>query len=267
MLHKSDSAAASSLSLALPHVAASASCAGDYPEGNATGVVAGTSMELSHPRLCLIVEGCIAQAMPEHPKREHVLSLSTAFGDAYLLQATSKEEMDAWVAAFHTACASLFARQRGKVDTVRLLRSEIAKLECSVDLDGKMRTMAELQLSAVRDTRSRQTITRDIEQWEENVERLIVELYRHRCYLASLLGNEMPNPKSILSSISKPTKQLLSRVGPLNVTSFHALSLRPVSHDNRHSAAQSRWRRRKCCAMDAKVYNESATAVTAAAAA
>uniref|UniRef100_A0A1I8JRP4 PH domain-containing protein n=1 Tax=Macrostomum lignano TaxID=282301 RepID=A0A1I8JRP4_9PLAT len=166
MLHKSDSAAASSLSLALPHVAASASCAGDYPEGNATGVVAGTSMELSHPRLCLIVEGCIAQAMPEHPKREHVLSLSTAFGDAYLLQATSKEEMDAWVAAFHTACASLFARQRGKVDTVRLLRSEIAKLECSVDLDGKMRTMAELQLSAVRDTRSRQTITRDIEQWK-----------------------------------------------------------------------------------------------------
>lgn len=38
--------------------------------------------------LCFIavVEGGLAQAVPEHPKRENIFSLSTAFGDAYLFQ-------------------------------------------------------------------------------------------------------------------------------------------------------------------------------------
>ena len=37
--------------------------------------------------LCLsVIEGGIAQAVPEHPKREFILALSTAFGDAYLFQ-------------------------------------------------------------------------------------------------------------------------------------------------------------------------------------
>ena len=33
-----------------------------------------------------VIEGGIAQAVPEHPKREFILALSTAFGDAYLFQ-------------------------------------------------------------------------------------------------------------------------------------------------------------------------------------
>ena len=33
-----------------------------------------------------VIEGGIAQAVPEHPKRENIFSLSTAFGDAYLFQ-------------------------------------------------------------------------------------------------------------------------------------------------------------------------------------
>ena len=33
-----------------------------------------------------MIEGGIAQAVPEHPKREFILALSTAFGDAYLFQ-------------------------------------------------------------------------------------------------------------------------------------------------------------------------------------
>uniref|UniRef100_A0A1I8F6L3 PH domain-containing protein n=1 Tax=Macrostomum lignano TaxID=282301 RepID=A0A1I8F6L3_9PLAT len=85
-------------------------------------------------RHSLIIEGCIVQALPEHPKREYVFSLSTAFGDAFMLQAPDGAELDSWVTALHTACASLFARQHGKSDTVKLLKSEIAKLECSIDL-------------------------------------------------------------------------------------------------------------------------------------
>ena len=33
-----------------------------------------------------VIEGGIGQAVPEHPKREYILALSTAFGDAYLFQ-------------------------------------------------------------------------------------------------------------------------------------------------------------------------------------
>ena len=33
-----------------------------------------------------MIEGGIAQAVPEHPKRDHIFALSTAFGDAYLFQ-------------------------------------------------------------------------------------------------------------------------------------------------------------------------------------
>lgn len=33
-----------------------------------------------------VIEGGISQAVPEHPKRDNIFSLSTAFGDAYLFQ-------------------------------------------------------------------------------------------------------------------------------------------------------------------------------------
>lgn len=33
-----------------------------------------------------VLEGALAQAVPEHPKKQNIFSLSTAFGDAYLLQ-------------------------------------------------------------------------------------------------------------------------------------------------------------------------------------
>ena len=36
-----------------------------------------------------VIEGGIAQAVPEHPKRDNIFSLSTAFGDAYLFQVNS----------------------------------------------------------------------------------------------------------------------------------------------------------------------------------
>lgn len=58
-----------------------------------------------------------------------------------------------------------------------------------------MKKMAELQLSVVTDAKSRQAIIRQINQWEENLEKLYIEQYRLRCYAASLQGSELPNPK------------------------------------------------------------------------
>ncbi len=81
-----------------------------------------------------VIDGGIGQAVPEHPKREHILALSTAFGDAYLFQAPSQIELENWINAIHSACASSFARQHGKENTLKLLRSEIQKLENSIDI-------------------------------------------------------------------------------------------------------------------------------------
>uniref|UniRef100_A0A8C9KGH9 TIAM Rac1 associated GEF 2 n=1 Tax=Panthera tigris altaica TaxID=74533 RepID=A0A8C9KGH9_PANTA len=50
-----------------------------------------------------------------------------------------------------------------------------------------------------------------------------MDLFRTRCYLASLQGGELPNPKSLLAAASRPSKLALGRLGILSVSSFHAL--------------------------------------------
>lgn len=62
-----------------------------------------------------------------------------------------------------------------------------------------------------------------IQQWEQNLERFNMDLFRMRCYLASLQGGELPNPKSLLAIASRPTKSTLGRLGIFSVSSFHAL--------------------------------------------
>ncbi|KAL0170643.1 hypothetical protein M9458_035239, partial [Cirrhinus mrigala] len=59
--------------------------------------------------------------------------------------------------------------------------------------------------------------------WEQNLERFNMDLFRMRCYLASLQGGELPNPKSLLATASRPTKAALARLGIFSVSSFHAL--------------------------------------------
>jgi len=61
--------------------------------------------------------------------------------------------------------------------------------------DGKLRHMAELQRSVVADPETRQQLAQQIATWEENIERLHCEQFRLRCYMASLQGGELPNPK------------------------------------------------------------------------
>ncbi|XP_012615058.3 rho guanine nucleotide exchange factor TIAM2 isoform X1 [Microcebus murinus] len=177
----------------------------------------------SAPRCALFAEDSIVQSVPEHPKKENVFCLSNSFGDVYLFQATSQTDLENWVTAIHSACASLFAKKHGKEDTVRLLKNQTKNLLQKIDMDSKMKKMAELQLSVVSDPKNRKAIENQIQQWEQNLEKFHMDLFRMRCYLASLQGGELPNPKSLLAAASRPSKLALGRLGVLSVSSFHAL--------------------------------------------
>lgn len=62
-----------------------------------------------------------------------------------------------------------------------------------------------------------------IQQWEQNLEKFNMELFRMRSYLASLQGSEQPNPKNLLAVASRQSKIALGRLGIFSVSSFHAL--------------------------------------------
>uniref|UniRef100_A0A673H1F1 T-lymphoma invasion and metastasis-inducing protein 2-like n=1 Tax=Sinocyclocheilus rhinocerous TaxID=307959 RepID=A0A673H1F1_9TELE len=181
------------------------------------------SSDPESPCYALLAEDGVVQAVPEHPKKENVFCLSNAYGDVYLFQASNQTDLENWVTAIHSASASLFARRYGKEDTLRLLRGQIHGLLQKIDMDSKMRKMAELQLSIVGDPKNRKAIENQIQQWEQNLERFNMDLFRMRCYLASLQGGELPNPKSLLATVSRPTKAALARLGIFSVSSFHAL--------------------------------------------
>ncbi|XP_050989802.1 rho guanine nucleotide exchange factor TIAM2 isoform X2 [Labeo rohita] len=181
------------------------------------------SSEPESPCYALLAEDGVVQAVPEHPKKENVFCLSNTYGDVYLFQASNQTDLENWVTAIHSASASLFAKRYGKEDTLRLLRGQIRGLLQKIDMDSKMRKMAELQLSIVGDPKNRKAIENQIQQWEQNLERFNMDLFRMRCYLASLQGGELPNPKSLLATASRPTKAALARLGIFSVSSFHAL--------------------------------------------
>ncbi|XP_023375489.1 T-lymphoma invasion and metastasis-inducing protein 1 [Pteropus vampyrus] len=160
---------------------------------------------------------------PEHPKKDFVFCLSNSLGDAFLFQTTSQTELENWITAIHSACAAAVARHHHKEDTLRLLKSEIKKLEQKIDMDEKMKKMGEMQLSSVTDSKKKKTILDQIFVWEQNLEQFQMDLFRYRCYLASLQGGELPNPKRLLAFASRPTKVAMGRLGIFSVSSFHAL--------------------------------------------
>ncbi|XP_051973371.1 rho guanine nucleotide exchange factor TIAM1-like [Xyrauchen texanus] len=187
------------------------------------------------------VENSIVQAVPEHPKKDFVFCLSNALGDAFFFQTSGQTELENWITAIHSACATAVARQHHREDTVRLLRTEIKKLEQKIDMDEKMKKMGEMQLSAVTDAKKRKTILEQIFLWEQNLEQFHMDLFRYRCYLSSLQGGELPNPKRLLAVASRPTKLSMGRLGIFSVSSFHALvAARMDGGIRRHTQALSR---------------------------
>ncbi|KAM3601111.1 uncharacterized protein V6R79_007783 [Siganus canaliculatus] len=195
----------------------------------------------SVPKHALWVENSIVQAVPEHPKKDFVFCLSNSVGDAFLFQTSGQTELENWITAIHSACAAALARQHHREDTVRLLRTEIRKLEQKIDMDEKMKKMGDMQLSTVTDTKKRKTILEQIFLWEQNLERFHIDLFRCRCYLASLQGGEPPNPKRLLGFASRPTKLAMGRLGIFSVSSFHALvSARTESNTRKRNQAVPR---------------------------
>ncbi|XP_045070320.1 rho guanine nucleotide exchange factor TIAM1 isoform X2 [Coregonus clupeaformis] len=195
----------------------------------------------SVPKHAVWAENSIVQAVPEHPKKDFVFCLSNSLGDAFLFQTCSQTELENWITAIHSACAAAVARQHHREDTVRLLRAEIRKLEQKIDMDEKMKKMGDMQLSAVTDTKKRKTILDQIFLWEQNLEQFHMGLFRFRCYLSSLQGGELPNPKRLLAFASRPTKLTMGRLGIFSVSSFHALvAARTESGVRRRTQAMSR---------------------------
>ncbi|RLW03356.1 hypothetical protein DV515_00006661 [Chloebia gouldiae] len=170
----------------------------------------------SIPKHAVWVENSIVQAVPEHPKKDFVFCLSNSLGDAFLFQTCSQTELENWITAIHSACATTVARQHHKEDTVKLLKTEIKKLEQKIDMDEKMKKMGEMQLSSVTDSKKKKTILDQIFVWEQNLEQFQMDLFRYRCYLASLQGGELPNPKRLLAFASRPTK-VAARTGESGV--------------------------------------------------
>lgn len=80
----------------------------------------------------------------------------------FVSQATTQTDLENWVTAIHSACASLFAKKLGKEDTVRLLKNQTKSLFQKIDMDGKMKKMAELQLSIVSDPKNRKAIENQV---------------------------------------------------------------------------------------------------------
>ncbi|XP_061073631.1 rho guanine nucleotide exchange factor TIAM1-like isoform X1 [Conger conger] len=195
----------------------------------------------SVPKHAVWVENSIVQAVPEHPKKDFVFCLSNSLGDAFLFQTSSQTELENWITAIHSACAAAVARQHHREDTLRLLRAELRKLEQKIDMDEKMKKMGEMQLSAVTDAKKRKTILEQIFLWEQNLEQFHMDLFRFRCYLASLQGGELPNPKRLLAFASRPSKLAMGRLGIFSVSSFHALvAARTESGVRRRTQAMSR---------------------------
>lgn len=60
--------------------------------------------------------------------------------------------------AIHSASAALLARRQGTEDTLRLLRCRSRSLLHKIDTDGKMKKMAELQLSVIKEPKSRRAV-------------------------------------------------------------------------------------------------------------
>lgn len=77
-------------------------------------------------------------------------------------QASNQTDLENWATAIHSASASLLAKRQGKEDTVRLLRSQVRGLLQKIDMDGKMKKMAELQLTVVSNPKNRKAIENQV---------------------------------------------------------------------------------------------------------
>lgn len=133
----------------------------------------------SNPKHLIFIDEALVQSIPEHPKRDFVICLSTAFGDAYLMDAPCISERDNWINAIHCACASSIARHRGRSGVAHVLNDECAKLDRQIELDLRQKHETELTLTV---SESKQQLLQTLITLDERIERMYLEHFRFRCY-------------------------------------------------------------------------------------
>lgn len=95
-------------------------------------------------------------------------------------QASNQTDVENWVTAIHSASASHLAKRQGKEDTVRLLRSQSRALLQKIDMDSKMKKMAELQLSVITDQKNRKAV--------EGQVRIMIDIFSLCSFRIDLVG-------------------------------------------------------------------------------
>lgn len=215
-------------------------------------------------RHMIVIDGAIAQPIPEHPKRDNVFCLSTTFGDAYLFQASCHIETDNWISAIHNACAAALARDSTKMKVVKDIEIRLSDLEQDATRKTHLRNRLESRLQSILNftnirhsdflnqsfvveqpshnqniDETKQTLKSMVKKLSQqlslldiHIEELQDEIFKLKCYLSSccykcylsgeMLIDYLPHPRSLLIHVSKHTKLMLSKMGILSVSSFHA---------------------------------------------
>lgn len=174
------------------------------------------------PRHLIMIDGAIAQPIPEHPKRDFVFCLSTTFGDAYLFQSSCQLESENWILSIHNACAASIARDLIRDEAIKLFETKIRHLELEAEkklflrqrLESRLILMSSLghvdaitnRSSNICDKRNYELDNLNIEDQSKKkvtmrallcrlnqqlmaldnyIEKIHCELYQLRCYLAS----------------------------------------------------------------------------------
>lgn len=164
------------------------------------------------PRHLIIIDGAIAQPIPEHPRRDFVFCLSTTFGDAYLFQASCQLESDNWISAMHNACAASVARDLTRDEAIKLFETKIRHLELEAEkklflrqrLESRLTSMSSMskitsdtdedcgkginQLAPSKRVTLRSLLYRLSQQLlalDTFIEQIQCEVYQLRCYLSS----------------------------------------------------------------------------------
>ena len=112
----------------------------------------------------------------------------------------SQNELENWIQIINTVCAHSFTKQTRKELVLKEINKECQLLEKNIEIENKMKKMAELQLNITLDPKSKEAVSKQILQWERNLEKLNVNLYRYKCYMASINSSEAPNPKVFIQS-------------------------------------------------------------------
>lgn len=101
------------------------------------------------------------------------------------LQASNQTDVENWVTAIHSASASHLAKRQGKEDTVRLLRSQSRALLQKIDMDSKMKKMAELQLSVITDHKNRKAVEGQVRTVDDIFHFMLLSYRFGRCMVYS----------------------------------------------------------------------------------